>query len=334
MRHLSVAFAAITAIAVCVSSGAAVPAQAAFPGGIGRMAFDSGGNVYTVKADGTGLLQLTGDGQSGGPAWSPSGKRIAFSRRGFIFVMHANGRFPRKVERLGHSTQPAWSPDGKRLVFVHAVMAAPAGAQQDLWTVPSAGGTPTRLTHDFPTGHTACDSRVGGDGDPVWSPRGDIIAFDQCQQEIVVLHLKTSARTVIPQAWNPDFTADGRGLVFASELDPDDGPGSSFNGPMYESSNLTGGSRFFYSRTWCAEGAPCIDQGTVAAAPTSTLANPQGVYVETFAPKDDGSFGGFCVQSADAVDAPPETGRVDAGFCHFPPDSFPFVNDLDWQPLH
>src|SRR3954463_4020262 len=101
MRHLSVALAAIALAALF--SWAAAPAQAAFPGANGRLAFDSAGNIYTVKADGTRLLKLTSDGESSGPAWSPSGKRIAFSRRGFIFVMTAQGRFPRKIERLGHS---------------------------------------------------------------------------------------------------------------------------------------------------------------------------------------------------------------------------------------
>ena len=68
----------------------------------------------------------------------------------------------------------------------------------------------------------------------------------------------------------------------------------------------------------------------VVAAPTSSVANPQGVFVETFPPKDDGSFGGFCVSSASAVDVPPTIGMVDAGFCDFSGRLPP--NDLDWPP--
>src|SRR3954452_7361254 len=293
MRHLSVALAAIASAALF--SWAAAPAQAALPGANGRLAFDSAGNIYTVKAEGTRLLKLTSDGESSGPAWSPSGKRIAFSRRGFIFVMTAQGRFPRKIERLGHSSEPAWSPTGKRLVFTH---------QGNIWAVRAGGGSPVQLTHDG-----VAPDYCTADSQPTWSPRGGTIAFTEANgvpgdqggcafhpsnpAQVVVLRLKGGTKHAISDASGADFTADGLGLVFASDEDP---VGGSLAGTQYESSDLLGGHRAAYSRDFCAEGAPCLF-GDVAAAPTSTLAAPQGVYARTFEGAEVGTFGGFCITS-------------------------------------
>lgn len=325
MTYRFPALLALVGMAVILAT--ASPAEAAFPGSNGQLAFDSSGNIYTVNPDGTSLMQLTSDGQSVAPAWSPNGGRIAFSRRGFIFVMTQQGRWPRKVTRLGHSSQPAWSPNGKQIAFAHG---------GEIWVAPSAGGSATQLTHDV--------KQCVADDKPTWSPLGGTIAFDQTtgqregkgcsvnlqnRGQIVVLRLKSRVRSVITEAWGPDFTADGRGLVFASDDDVDDPPGSHFATNEFESSDLGGGHRAFYSRASCNSGGPCL-WSDVAAAPTGTLVNPQGVYTETFPPKDDGSFGGFCVVSADGVDV--SSDPVDAGFCNFD-GTFPLPGDMDWQPL-
>ena len=243
-------------------------------------------------------------------------------------MMTQRGRWPRKVERLGHSSQPAWSANGKRIAFVH---------RGDIWLVSAGGGVPTRLTHDA--------SFCVNDDQPAWSPLGGTIAFQQtvgtynpveggCDVtsdnpiQIVLLRLRTGARHAITDAWDPNFTGDGRGLVFQSDQDPDDPAPASLGAPQYESSNLTGEPRLFYSRAWCAEGAPCLTD--VVAAPSSTLANPQGVYVETLEGAEPGIFGGFCVNSASSVDGPSGGGNVDAGFCRFDGS---MIDQLDWQPI-
>ena len=56
-------------VAAGVSLAAAVPASAALPGANGLLAFDVGGNIYSSHPDGTHMVQLTTDGQSGDPAW-------------------------------------------------------------------------------------------------------------------------------------------------------------------------------------------------------------------------------------------------------------------------
>ena len=73
-------------------------------------------NVYTVRADGTGLRQLTHDRggriDNGANSWSPDGKRIAFvsNRSGAfeIYVMNADGTGVRKVTSSGDAHAAAW----------------------------------------------------------------------------------------------------------------------------------------------------------------------------------------------------------------------------------
>ena len=91
-------------------------------------------DVYTVRADGSDLTNLTGDSSGDNPYWSPDGKHIAFNRyirdKSQIFVMDADGSnvvqltddedFNKLVafEEGRESGFDAWSPDGSKLIFV------------------------------------------------------------------------------------------------------------------------------------------------------------------------------------------------------------------------
>ena len=67
---------------------------------------------------------------------------------------------------LAVPSQPALSPDGDRVVYVLRTLDAGEDRNVDqLWTVPTSGGTPRRLT----TGNA--------DTSPAWSPDGSRIAF-------------------------------------------------------------------------------------------------------------------------------------------------------------
>ncbi len=114
-----------------LSAGLAGTARAAYSGTDGRIAFVRGGDIYTIKPSGTGLVRLTSNGHSSGPRWSPAGKRIAFVRSGNLWVMNADG---------GHKTQlthaapvytdarPTWSPNGRYLAFVKTGHGKPTGS--------------------------------------------------------------------------------------------------------------------------------------------------------------------------------------------------------------
>ncbi len=73
--------------------------------------------VYVINSDGSGLAQLTGPTSSAQyPVWSPDGTRILFQSGGGIFVMEPDGTGVELVTPVGGSPAK-WSPDGNRIVF-------------------------------------------------------------------------------------------------------------------------------------------------------------------------------------------------------------------------
>ena len=81
-------------------------------------------DVFLVRADGTGLRQITDDVYlDQGARWSPDGRRIAWqsTRTGKyeIWTMSPDGSSARQItyESRGPVVCPAWAPDGKRLAY-------------------------------------------------------------------------------------------------------------------------------------------------------------------------------------------------------------------------
>ena len=94
-----------------------------------RIAFQSGlsylggGDIYVMNSDGSGVTQLTDNGED--PSWSPDGRRIAFhsDRDGDsdIYVMNADGTgVVQLTDNSAGDWYPSWSPDGRRIAFVSA----------------------------------------------------------------------------------------------------------------------------------------------------------------------------------------------------------------------
>lgn len=83
-----------------------------------RIAYEAGGDLYAMGADGSDQRRLT-SGLSGesGPAWSPDGTQIAFLRddgtpERWVHVMDADGSNQRPVYASGTQYVPAWQPRG------------------------------------------------------------------------------------------------------------------------------------------------------------------------------------------------------------------------------
>ena len=83
------------------------------------------------------------------PDWSPDGRRIAFDSGRDVFVMRADGSRPTNLTRhrrgRGSAHQPSWSPDGRRLVYVDQV---DGHAPWNLYRMRRDGGGKVRLTTD------------------------------------------------------------------------------------------------------------------------------------------------------------------------------------------
>jgi Tol biopolymer transport system component len=114
----------------------AAPAHATFPGKNGKIAFQRGGDVWVVNADGSGQVNLTNSASTeGDPSWSPDGTRIAFSSDrdstdpecdGYfepcnyeIYVMNADGTGQTRVTNTASYAEghPRWSPDGTKVTY-------------------------------------------------------------------------------------------------------------------------------------------------------------------------------------------------------------------------
>jgi Tol biopolymer transport system component len=125
----------------------------------------SGNSTMAVAAG----VQLTWS-----PSWAPDGTELAYTEGSALDVVavHPDGSGRRIVAGgIGVDEAPAWSPDGTQIAFLHGSR----GEFPTLHVVPSAGGTPRRLTDT--------ESRFVYEPPPApaWSPDGTRIAFTGTQ---------------------------------------------------------------------------------------------------------------------------------------------------------
>ena len=170
--------AATAGLALCLLGlTVAGPADAAFPGTNGPIAFNSNrdvgaGEIYAVTPGGP-VTRLTNSGSSSDPAYSPDGSRIAFIADGTpggtyqVFVMNADGTNVRQVTTSATAKQdPTWAPDGNTIAYSANSFDVDGQTDLEIWAV-NADGTGTRqiTSNTFP------------DTYPAWSPDGSTIAF-------------------------------------------------------------------------------------------------------------------------------------------------------------
>ena len=203
--------------------GPVSPAGAAFPGGVGKIAFvtDRDGNdeIYVMNADGSGQTRLTNNAADDrGPAASSNGAKIAFSStrdgNSEIYVMNADGSgLTRLTNNSATDDAPAWSPDGTKIAFD-----SDRNGTTEVYVMNADGSGQTRLTNN-------------DDFDPAWSPNGTKIAFasfrDGSNADIYVMNANGSSQTRVTSLGlgccfgddDPNWSPDGSKIAFDSNRD-------------------------------------------------------------------------------------------------------------------
>ncbi|HEX2232567.1 MAG TPA: hypothetical protein VHG69_04300 [Thermoleophilaceae bacterium] len=233
-------------VALC----APAPAQAAFPGRNGLVAYyqdDVGGledhGISTETLSGRGARGPLGPSCAEGrpdpcprhPAWSPDGRRIAFDLGGRIGIMDADGGNVTTLSFPGiTASRPAWSPAGDRLVFD----GIGGGTTPGLYVAGTDGSGLRRLIRGAQASWSARNViafvrdnrlfRILPDGSglrrltsrpgllPDWSPDSRQIAFvrDRRIYRLVLGRRVRPRRVTTRQGSNPVWTPDGRWIVF------------------------------------------------------------------------------------------------------------------------
>lgn len=184
--------------------------------------------IYSLNVDGTGLAQLTDDGEFGldkqTPDWSPDGKRIAFVTLFdlyFIYAFKVEPAYSQPFSALDDSRKsllsdlstdsmsPAWSPDGSLIAFTMKDMSLVS----QVFLLDPVTWSSLQLTHGTYPAYG-----------PKWSPDGRQIAFTSVPSghlDIYVIGVDGTGLTRLTDypandgdvSWSPD----GRYIAFDSD---------------------------------------------------------------------------------------------------------------------
>jgi Tol biopolymer transport system component len=116
--------------------------------------FSRAGDIFSVRADGSGLRRVTSGAEiDTAPSVAPNGRYVLFERRANqgapadLYTVSLNGGATKALTSSADDDHEAsFSADGKLIIFVHSVSVTGGGTADDLYSVRPSGAGLTRLT--------------------------------------------------------------------------------------------------------------------------------------------------------------------------------------------
>jgi dipeptidyl aminopeptidase/acylaminoacyl peptidase len=122
-----------------------------------KIAFVRDGDVWSMRADGTGQHKLTsGAAIDSRPQFSPEGRYVVFERRAAaegardLYRVNLGGSAHPLLTSAYDEHEASFSPDGRAIVFVRSIAETGGGVADDIFSVRPSGAGLARLTT---TGH-------------------------------------------------------------------------------------------------------------------------------------------------------------------------------------
>lgn len=228
------------------------------------------GRLYLARADGTEVHAIPGTNGASDPVLSPDGRLLAYS----LTREHHPKFDPRNLKSVLKSLKHSWS-------------------STTTWIVPTAGGTPRRLT-SWGKGRSSEPSSISPDGKTL----AVTVERPGSKQEVDAVDLATGkARTLEVDGADAAYSPDGSEIAFVSYRDHESVPG--FDEPEAVSelyvaaADGTGAHRITHT-PHMQEGAPSWDPGGTRLAYLRSPGGGLGVFEQSIA---ESNADGTCVQS-------------------------------------
>ncbi|MBA4118411.1 MAG: Tol-Pal system beta propeller repeat protein TolB [Candidatus Puniceispirillum sp.] len=171
-------------------------------------------HVYLMRLM-TGQKLMLGNfqGMTFAPRFSPDGRNMVMSYANdgntSLFCMDLHSKAIKRLTGGGTviDTSPCYNPDGTQIVFN-----SDRGGQTQIYVMPAGGGTAERISFGS-----------GSYRSPVWSPRGDLIAFtkiDKGRFYVGVMKPDGSGERLLATGWlveEPSWAPNGRVILFTRE---------------------------------------------------------------------------------------------------------------------